>query len=124
MDGRYAELITRTSAVLAQGLLEDADGLIEVGHDLDQMVLELLRQVGLEAMGLLFQELSAVLVEKLSSPALPVERRPKVSFKVVFGELEVESPYLRNRTTSESRRPMLETFGVEGHAIAVESIGR
>ena len=52
MDGRYSELITRTSALLAKGLLEDVDGLIEVGHDLDEMVLQVLRRVGLEAMGL------------------------------------------------------------------------
>ncbi len=114
MDGRYAELIEETSGKFADGLLADVEYLIEIGVELDGFVLEGLRAVGRSVMGRLYEALGAVLVARMSSPTLRVERRPKVPFRTVFGELEVESPYLRNRTTGESRRPMLETFGVEG----------
>jgi hypothetical protein len=114
MDGRYAELIEKTSREFAEGLLGDVEYLIQVGDELDGFVLDALRAVGRLAMRRLYEVLSGILVERLSGPTLPVERRPTVPFRTVFGEVEVESPYLRNRTTGESRRPMLEVFGVEG----------
>lgn len=114
MDGRYDELLEKTSLEFAEGLLADVECLVEVGAELDGFVLDGLRIVGRQVMCHLYKALSALLVTRLSCPTLPVERRPKVPFRTVFGEVEVESPYLRNRTTGESRRPMLETFGVEG----------
>lgn len=114
MDGRYDELIEETSLKLAEGLLADVEHVIDMGRDLDGFVLDRLRAVGCSVMTRLFEALGSHLIELLSSSTLRVERRPKVTYRTVFGEVEVESPYLRNRTTGESRRPMLETFGVEG----------
>lgn len=114
MDGRYPELIEKTSEEFAEGLLADVEYLLEVGVDLDAVVLEALRAVGRLVMSRLYEALGTLLVDRMSGPTLPVERRPTVPFRTVFGEVEVESPYLRNRTTGESRRPMLETLGVEG----------
>jgi hypothetical protein len=114
MDGRYDELIEETSRKLTEGLLADVEHVIDVGKELDGFVLDALREVGRSVMCRLYEALCAELVTRLSNPTLPVERRPKVPFRTVFGEVEVESPYLRNRTTGESCRPMLETFGVEG----------
>jgi hypothetical protein len=43
-----------------------------------------------------------------------VQSRPIVRFKTLFGEVEVESPYLRSAQSGESARPMKDVLGVEG----------
>ena len=45
MEGRYAELIEKTSREFADGLLADVEYLIDVGDELDGFVLDELRAV-------------------------------------------------------------------------------
>ena len=116
MEERYSDLIVETSEFIAERMLCDLEALFEAGSNLDGLVLELLRAIGLKTMARLFAGLVEPALERVGGPNAPVERRPMVPFKTIFGEIMVESPYVRDRETSESSRPMLELFGIAGRS--------
>lgn len=113
MDGRYTELVERATDLVCAGLLEDSEALIAEGKRLDRMVQALMRQLGRSVMVGLYQALGSLLVQRVKRPGYRVVRVPVVEFKTVFGEIEVESPYLWHRQ-GQSARPLKEVFGVEG----------
>lgn len=114
MDPRYRDAINNASADLSQALLEDIPKLLEQGLRLDTLVRDVLRAVGLALLSALYQGLCAYLVEQATTRGLTVQSRPRVRFKTLFGEVEMESPYLRSSQSGESARPMKDVLGVEG----------
>jgi hypothetical protein len=113
-EKRYGKAIENASDILIDAMLEDVDELVEEGRQLDAKVREVLFEVGARMMVRLFAVLGAVLVEEAKRKGLTIERRPTVTFKTIYGPIEVESAYLRNVETGESTRPMREHLGVEG----------
>jgi hypothetical protein len=114
MDPRYREAINNASANLSHALLDDIPALLEHGLRLDALVRDILRAVGLALLSALYQGLCAYLVQQATARGLTVQSRPIVRFKTLFGEVEVESPYLRSTQSGESARPMKDVLGVEG----------
>jgi Uncharacterised protein family (UPF0236) len=114
MDPRYRDAIDNASANLSQALLEDISALLAQGLRLDALVRDILRAVGLGLLSALYQGLCAHLVEQATARGLTVQSRPRVRFKTLFGEVEMESPYLRSSQSGESSRPMKDVLGVEG----------
>lgn len=113
-EKRYGKAIENASDILIDAMLEDVDDLIEEGRQLDARVRDVLFEVGARMMMRLFAVAGAVLVEKAKRKGMTVERRPTVTFKTIYGPIEVESAYLQHVETGESARPMRESFGVEG----------
>jgi hypothetical protein len=122
MDGRYTELIEQTSKSLAEGLLSSPDVLLSAGVELDAELFKVVQALGRATLQRVLNMLGQDLEQELKTPGVWVERRPRVKFKTVFGEVEVASPFLRNRRTGERARPLLEVFGIEGgrHSLRVE----
>jgi hypothetical protein len=114
MDPSYRDAIDNASAALSQALLEDIPKLWEQGLRLEALVRDVLRAVALALLSALYQGLCVYLVEQATDRGLTVQSRPIVRFKPLFGEVEVESPYLRSCPSGESARPMKERLGVEG----------
>ena len=114
MEPTYRDAIHDASATLSQALLDDLPALLAQGLRLDALVRDILRAVGLAVLSALYQGLCAHLVEQARARGLTVQSRPRVRFKTLYGEVEVESPYLRSASTGESARPMKDTLGVEG----------
>jgi hypothetical protein len=114
MEQRYRDAINDASAKLSQALLEDIPTLLEQGLRLDALVRDVLRTVAVALLSALYQGLCAYLVEQATARGLTVQSRSIVRFKTLFGEVEVESPYLRSSQSGESARPMKEVLGVEG----------
>lgn len=114
MDPRYRNAIANASADLSRALLEDIPKLLEQGLRLDALVRDILRAVGLALLSALYQGLCAYLVEQANACGLTIQSRPMVRFKTLFGEVEMESPYLRSSQSGESARPMKDILGVEG----------
>jgi len=114
MDLRYRDAIDNASADLSQALLEDIPELLAHGLRLDALVRDVLRAVALTVLRALYQGLWAYLVEQATAHGLTVQSRPIVRFKTLFGEVEMESPYLRSSQSGESARPMQDVLGVEG----------
>jgi len=114
MEPRYREAIHNASTELCQALMQDVPTLLEQGLRLDALVREVLRAVGLALLSALYQGLCRYLVEQATARGLTVQSRPIVHFKTLYGEVEVESPYLRSSQSGESARPMKDVLGVEG----------
>jgi hypothetical protein len=114
MDPRYRDAINDASANLSHALLDDIPALLAQGLRLDALVRDILRAVGLALLSALYQGLCTHLVEQATTRGLTVQSRPRVWFKTLFGEVEMESPYLRSSQTGESARPMKDILGVEG----------
>jgi hypothetical protein len=114
MDPRYRDAIANASAELSQALLADIPTLLAQGLRLDALVRDILRALGLALLSALYQGLCAHLVAQATHRGLTVQSRPVVGFKTLFGELEIESPYLRSSQSGESARPMKDILGVEG----------
>jgi hypothetical protein len=123
MDPTYRDAIDNASAELAQALLKDMPTLLAQGLRLDALVRDILRAVGLALLSALYQGLCAHLVARATHRGLTVQSRPVVRFKTLFGEVEIESPYLRHPQSGESARPMKDTLGVEGEQYS-ESVQR
>jgi len=114
MEPRYRDAIHNASAELSHALLEDMPALLAQGLRLDALVRDLLRAVGLAWLSALYQGLCAHLVQQATDRGLSVQSRPRVRFKTLFGEVEMESPSLRSAQSGESARPMKDVLGVEG----------
>jgi hypothetical protein len=114
MDPRYRDAINNASADLSQALLEDIPKLLQKGLRRDALVRDVLRAVALVLLSALYQGLCVYLVEQATARGLTVQSRPIVRFKTLFGEVEMESPYLRSSQSGESARPMKDVLGVEG----------
>jgi hypothetical protein len=114
MDPTYRDAIDNASAELSQALLADMPTLLAQGLRLDALVRDILRAVGLALLRALYQGLCTHLVAQATHRGLTVQSRAVVWFKTLFGELEIESPYLRSAQSGESARPMKDVLGVEG----------
>ena len=114
MEPRYRDAINDASAKLSQALLEALPTLLEQGLRLDALVRDVLRTVAVALLSALYQGLCTSLVQQATDRGLTVQSRSRVRFKTLFGEVEIESPYLRHPRSGESARPMKDVLGVEG----------
>lgn len=114
MDEKYREAIAEASTILMEAMLEDADELITEGRQLDGKVRNVLFQLGLLLVRNLFLALQRKLIADAKTKGFTVERRPVVTFKTVFGPMELESAYLYDRGQRQGYRPLREEFGVIG----------
>jgi hypothetical protein len=95
----YTGPIDEASRVLADAVMKNETSLVERAGTLDSTVLELVRQVGKEALEQVLGHLSAQVERDARSRGLTVERRREVKVRTVLGLVAVVSPYLRNRET-------------------------
>lgn len=109
---KYADLIAHTSQVVTERLLAGEEGLEERALTLDSDVWQLLRLVGLGVMQNLFAELGRRAVVRAENEGMEINRRPVVNFSVLFGPVEIESPYLWDAKTRRSARPVQDELGV------------
>lgn len=112
----YDEAIDNASEILVDAMLGDADELIEEGRQLDLKVKRVVFEVARRLVVRLYAVCRATLVEEAKSEGKTVERTKDVTFKTIFGPIEVASPYMYDREAGEGTRPMREQFGVVGEA--------
>lgn len=111
---KYTEEMEEASANLAEVLARDIEDVFEAGRRLDVEVREVALALGARATELLFGKAGRVAERDAKQEGLGVQRREEVRFKTLLGTLRVASPYLYDRDTKASARPMLEHFGVHG----------
>jgi hypothetical protein len=121
MTAQYNELIAQASQQLAMLLLQNLspDDRAQV-LQVDRAAATVLRQIGQQSVELVYAELSRRVTEEAEAQGLTVQRRPLVSFQVLFGCIQVESPYLWSR--GAAARPVKEQLGIThgGRTPAVE----
>jgi len=111
VEEAYTGPIREASRILATAVLENESSLVERADELDSMVLTLVRKVGKEALGQVLGHVSGELEASAQSRGLTVERRRDVKVRTVLGVVAVPSPYLRNRETKETARPVHDRMG-------------
>lgn len=122
MKKGYNEKIETVSKMLAEMILAglDEEGFKEKALMLDKQAQEMLREIGLLVMKRVFGELSRVVTVEAKRAGLEIERNNSITFNVIFGPIEVKSPYLSGK--SGTARPVKERLGITagGRSIAVE----
>jgi len=110
MEELYQEFVESASSALCEVMFQSESDLVERARVLDRDVQEILRTVGLMTMSKIFSRLSSELEEKAKASGLTVQTRPVITFHVLFGALEVESPYLWER--GHSCKPVKDRLGL------------
>jgi len=115
----YATEISEASRVLAAPFIADLDGLEARVAELDGDVLKLAREVGRQVVSRLLSTLSSHVVTQDKTRGLTVHRREDISVRTVLGRVRVDSPYLRNKATRETSRPIKTRLGLVGAGMTV-----
>jgi hypothetical protein len=102
--------VENASQQLAQTILNEEKDLPERARFLDVELKEILRQVGLRTMGLVFALVGAQLCEEAEALGMGVHQRPTIVYHVIFGPVEVESPYLWKK--GQSAKPIKDPLGL------------
>jgi len=120
MQGRYEDLVEKLGKEIAEAILDNETGLAKRARLIDKDVAELLRQAGQAAMILIFAVLGGQLADEAKAAGLTVQSRPVITYNVIFGPIEVESPYLWKN--GESSKPVRDQMGLthQGRSEAVE----
>ncbi len=118
----YTEFVRQASQGLAKLLLSDlpAEQLEQVQYK-DEEAKAILTMVGQEAMRVVFTDLAERVTEEAKSEGFTVERRPSIRVDVLFGAIEIESPYLWRK--GRGRRPVKERLKLE-HATRTPAVER
>ncbi len=122
MNDKYAEVIEAVTNLLSQELLKDQEGVLGCGDLLDKFVLELLRTVGVQTLGVLYAAMDSYLVKDCQNQGWQIESHKVVKFCTLFGWVDTPSAYLWKPGAGYGMRPLKERMGVEGrkYSVAVE----
>lgn len=120
MQEEYEELVEKIGKEIADAILEKEPKLAERARLIDKDVAEILRKAGQAAMILIFAVVGGQLVDEARAAGLTVQSRPVITYNVIFGPIEVESPYLWKN--GQSSKPVKDKMGLthEGRSEAVE----
>jgi len=121
MQGCYEDLIGKVGRQIASAILDGESGLAERARFLDADVAGLLRKIGQEAMILIFAVLGARLADEAKARGLTVQESPVITYNVIFGPIEVESPYLWKK--GQSSKPVKDVLGI-AHQGRTETVDR
>ncbi len=122
MTAQYTEFIAEASHKLAELLFAALpEEQLEQGQFTDGEAAQVLRRVGQEAMRLLFARLVAEVTEEATRAGYKVERRPPIRVEVLFGPIEIISPYLLRQ--GRGLRPVKERLKVT-HATRTPAVER
>lgn len=122
MNTGYSDIIFEMSHKLCQALLEREPDLAQKVHELDGEVNKILRRLGFLVVSLVLAELSSQVTKEAKVTGLTIHRAKRIKYSSVFGVVEMLSPYLWDKNTSEGTRPVREKLGIEhgDRSIAVQ----
>ena len=122
MNQNYTDIIQQLSQLLLQAIEERESSLCQNVEQLDSELAKLLRLVGLQVMSGLLNSLAQQVTQEAKQPGLVVHRRSIVKYSVIFGTVEVSSPYLWHKKEGWGVRPVKEKLGIEHgeHSLAVK----
>lgn len=122
MKQDYNHVISQMATELFSAIIELNPNPSEILAELERKIAAILRQVGLQVVGMMFNELSKKLTEEAKTQGMVVHRRIRIQYAVLFGRLEVESPYLWDKKTGFSSRPVKEQLGIKhgGRSLALQ----
>ena len=101
------DLLTQTRC--AEREVNLSDGI----KQLDGELAKLLRLVGLQVMSMLLNSLAQKVTQEAKKTGFVIHRRLKATYSVIFGIVELESPYLWNKREHRGSRPVKEKLLIE-----------
>lgn len=112
MNSNYDDVILTASHQIAEAILARETGLAARATRLDSEVKSLLRHVGLSVMQQVLGTLSDRVVQTAEASGLKINRHLTSTFAVLFGPVEIASPYFWDPVTRRSSRPVRENLGI------------
>ena len=119
MKPGYTDIIFEMSSTLCQAILEREPDLAQRVHELDGEVNKILRRLGFFVVSLVLGELSNKVTLAAKEKDLTIHRAKRIQSSSLFGVVEILSPYLRNKNTNTSSRPVKEQLGIEHGDISI-----
>lgn len=113
MNQDYTDIIQHLSQLLSSAIQEREIDLSDSVSQLDGEVGELLRLMGLKVMSILLNAEAEQATEEGKKTGSVIHRRLKAKYSVIFGVVEVDSPYLWNKQEHQGSRPVQEKLGIK-----------
>ncbi len=124
MNKDYTDVITKVCSLLFNAICTPESNLADKVQYLDGEIFKLLRLIGLQLMSMILSHLSSLVTTSELEKGYKVHRRSLVKYFVLFGLIEVESPYLWNRDTKQGTRPIKNQLNITsgGRSLALEKV--
>lgn len=113
MNQDYSDIIQQISQLLFQAIKERELNLAENLSQLDGELGKHLRVIGLRVMSMLLNNLAKQVTQEVKKTGLVVHRHSTAKYGVIFGIVEVKSPYLWHKQQGWGVRPVKEKLGIE-----------
>lgn len=113
MSEDYTDIIQQVSQLVFEAIQEREENLLEEVKELDGELAKLLRLVGHEVMSMCLNEAAEKVTNSSKKKGVVVHRREKVKYSVIFGIIEVKSPYLWHKQQGWGIRPVVEKLGIK-----------
>ncbi|MDJ0718929.1 MAG: hypothetical protein QNJ54_32675 [Prochloraceae cyanobacterium] len=112
MTQKYTVVIEKVSQIIFEAIAAREENLKDKVFEIDTDLLSLLRVIGLRVMSMLLTMLITQVTTQAQTPGWKIQRRPTIKYTTIFGELEIESPYLWNKKQKKGMRPVAEGLGI------------
>lgn len=109
----YTDVIQTIGQMLFQALWEQEPNLEKKVRELDNIVNQLLRKIGLLVESLLLTKLANVVTKKAKAAGLTIHRIKRIKYLSLFGAIEIPSPYLWDKNTRIGARPVKDQLRIE-----------
>lgn len=113
MTKNYQDCITQVSHLIFNTILEEEKNLENKFFLLDGTVLLILREIGFSVMSMLLGLIVNQITAKAQKKGFVIHRRPQINYTTIFGQIQLESPYLWNRKSKKGIRPLKEKLGIK-----------
>ncbi len=113
MKEDYTDIIQQVSQVVFEAIKQREENLSEEVKELDGELAKLLRLVGHQVMSMCLNDLADQVTRESKKTGLVVHRREKLKYSVIFGVVEVNSPYLWHKQEGWGVRPVFEKLGIK-----------
>ena len=108
MDARYRDEITHASRLLTDAIFAKEPDLDKAALQVDALTQSLLREIGRDTVTAIFERLRDRGVARARQRGMTVRKSPSISVMTLFGVLSIVSPYLTDRKTKRSQKPLSE----------------
>ena len=108
MKEKYLDCIEKVSQILFEAISTREENLKDKILEIDTDLLSLLRAIGWQVMSMLLTMLITQVTTQAKKPGWKIQRRPTIKYTTIFGELEIESPYVWNKKLKKGIRPVAE----------------
>lgn len=113
MKQDYTGIIEDLSKLLSTAIQEREINLVDSVSQLDGELAELLRKIGLRVMSMLLNAQAEQVTEEAKKTGSVIHRRLRAKYSVIFGVVEVDSPYLWDKQEHRGNRPVPEKLGIK-----------